>query len=196
MSFAHGRRRAAGGVAAVTLAAAALGLAACGSSGSDATTAAATAPVSQGAAYVSGLREATGALSDIAVAVLDPGLEAGQRGPQIEAGLTRLEAAGTAMQPLTLDDRAVDEQRQALLDAIGPFTTAMDDVLAAGRQDPVNGGLELVQQREPILAAYQAALAADAGAIQALGETARSTLEQARAELERQLTQLRNQAQG
>ena len=72
----------------------------------------------------------------------------------------------------------------------------MRAVVAAGREDAVNGGLELVQQRAPILAGVDATLTADAGAIDALGESARAALTQARADLQRQLADLRSQAAG
>ena len=78
----------------------------------------------------------------------------------------------------------MDQQRRDLLAAVPPFEEAMRAVVAAGRQDAVNGGLELVQQRAPILAGVDATLTADAGAIDALGESARAALTQARADLQ------------
>ena len=53
---------------------------------------------------------------------------------------------------------------------------------------------ERVQRREPILAGVDATLEADAGAIRALGETARATLVEARDALRRELDGLRVQA--
>jgi hypothetical protein len=204
----HGTHRAGrtAALAAGALAAAVVvGLAGCGSgSGSDTagpTTAdpvasAVTAPAGAGSVYVQALDEATSAMTGIATAILDPNAPTGTRGPRIEAELTRLDAAATAMQGIQLSDATVDAQRKDLLAAIPPFDTAMRAVLAAGQQDPVNGGLELVQQRGPILAGVDATLAADAGAITALGDSARAALTKAQAELQRQLTDLKTQAAG
>lgn len=153
-----------------------------------------TAPADAGAAYVRALDESTRAMAGVVTATLDPTVEQGARAPLIEAELVRLETTADLMAGLSLPDPEVDAQRRSLLEAIPPFTVAMRDVVAAGTEDPVNGGLELVQRREPILAGFDAVLAADAGAIRALGEEAEAALSQARGELERRLDDLRTQA--
>jgi hypothetical protein len=195
-------------VAAAVAGAVALGVTACG--GDDGTDAGAapgttsaitapttsTAPLDPGRAYVRALEEATSAMAGVATAVLDPRADPGTRAPRIESELRRLEVAATAMDALALEDAAVDAERRELVAAIPPFAEAMRSVVEAGREDRVNGGLELVQGREPILAGYRATLAADSGAVRAFGEDARAALEEARQALQRQVEDLRAQAAG
>jgi hypothetical protein len=198
------RRRGAALAACAVAASAALGLAGCGDdSGAAGTTTAATAPaatatapVDADRAYVEQLRAATRSMADVAGAILDPAAQAGERGSRIEVALVELEEASGALEAIALDDSELDAQRRDLVEAIPPFATAMRAVVAAGEEDPVNGGLELVQRREPILAGVDATLAADAGAIRALGETARAALVEARDALQRELGELRAQAAG
>lgn len=177
------------------VAAIALALAACGSDSQDSadpTTMppAVTAPVNPGSAYVRSLDEATRAMVGVAAAALDPGAEPGARGPRIEAELLRLEAAAGALDALSLADVEVDAQREDVVAAVPLFIAAMRDVVAAGEVDRVNGGLELVQRRDDLLSGIDAVLAADAGAVRALGDEARDVLTEAQAELRRQLDAL------
>jgi hypothetical protein len=179
----------------------ALALTACGSDAEDSadpTTAppAVTAPVGPGTAYIRSLDEATRAMVGVAAAALDPGAAPGARGPRIEAELLRLEAAAEALAALSLADAEVDAQRADVVVAVPLFIAAMRDVVAAGEVDPVNGGLELVQRRDDLLSGVDAVLAADAGAIRALGDEARAVLTDAQEELRRQLDALGAQAAG
>lgn len=190
-----------GGAALVVGAALALGLAGCGDdgavagSGATAVTApSATVAVDDGTLYVAALDEGTRALVAITDAILGGRAAEGARRAEVEAGLVRLEAAGATLREISLDDPDLEADRARVVEAVPAFTAAMREVLAAGDEDPVNGGLELVQRREPILEGVRAMLAADAGAVAAFGEAARTDLETAWRELQDRLTGLQEQA--
>jgi hypothetical protein len=166
-----------------------LGLVACGDddSSADSTT---QSTISAEQAYAEALIDASTAVGDLGAAIVS-GRSGSETASSIESAVDEWNSAISAMEDLDLTGEPAS-QRDGLVSASEPFADAWTSVAQQWESSAVDGALELVQQRSPIISGVNALQTAVTGAISEAGGQLRSQLDSAASEITKALGEIQS----